>query len=245
VATSLLIAPDGKPGNGLDVDQDPATCAPAGSCSGGIDNSAAALGGLMNDGLNGAVEKGLVAYLMELDGVAPGATFELNLYAGQPEVDGCNPSVATCSYLVWPAMLDADTCEALTSFTNASLVGTTLKAGGPAYSFPLSLPIIGGANLDVIIEAVQLQGTLTLGPTGLPVSFDGVLAGAVRKDVLVAAIYQIPADALIMPPDQLVSLLGTLLTMDIDTDADGAVDAYSVGFLAKAKPATILGMTEP
>ena len=244
VATSLLIGPDGTPANGVDVDLDPATCAPAGSCSNGIDNAGAALGALMNDGLDGAVTSGEVAYLVEAvwEAGPPDGPFELNLYAGAPTVDGCTPASGGCAYEVWPGMIDADTCVPLTHFDNATWKDGVLTAGGPTFSFPLSLPILPGANLDVSIEAAQIVGKLATDPTGAPVSFDGVIGGAVRQDVLEAAIYQIPPDALILPPDQLVGLMKGLLTLDIDTDGDGVADAYSVGFKATAKPTTVVGV---
>ena len=244
VATSLQIGADGNPGSGLDVDGDSATCAPPSSCSAGIDNAAAPLGSLVNSGLDASMADGEVAYLVDLGGAAPGSSFELSLYGGEldPKNSGCSAKSGSCAYLVWPSMIDEDACAAVTSFDNATLDGTTLFAGGPTYTFPLSLPILPGANLDITIDQVQIEGTVTLESDGSPKSFAGIIAGAVRKDVLIDAIYQIPADVLVLPPAQLVVLLDALMSMDIDTDGDGAMDAYSVGLLAKGTTATITGV---
>lgn len=246
VASNLLIGADGHPTNGLDVDLDPLTCAPAGSCSAGIDNAAALLGTLINDNLGSAVQSGDVAYLMELDWPlgAPVGPFALSIYVGEPSVPGCAPGTGACSYLVYPTMVDTDTCSATTLFGNATYEKGMLAAGGPSYTFPLSLPIVDGANIEITMYAAALYGKLVTSAGGKPSTFAGVIGGAVRQDEFFAALYAIPPWLLILPADQLVGLVETLLTLDMDTDGDGAKDAYSVGFKVNAVAAPIVGVLE-
>ena len=59
------IGKGGKPGEGIDIDGDPKTCAPKSSCTGGIDNAVGALAGIANPQLKPAIETGSVMLVVE------------------------------------------------------------------------------------------------------------------------------------------------------------------------------------
>ena len=70
-ATQFELATDGFPGSGLDVDDDPDTCAPSGNCNGGVDNALAPLATLMNDPMYQSVVDGSLIYVADLSEATP------------------------------------------------------------------------------------------------------------------------------------------------------------------------------
>ena len=237
---TVLIGSGGKPGEGLDVDENPATCAPGG-CSAGIDNALSALGSFANPQLDKAVQSGSLALVLELKDFKQGPV-TLALYSAKldPKNATCKFLAETCAWKVDPKMLDAVTCKPLVGLAG-TLLGTQLKAGGKGTSFPFSIPLQGGAALKVTIYAARVHATVTL-TNGKVTALDGVLAGAVPKSELVAALDALPDDgSLPVSKDDLKGLLDALVQNDIDLDGDGKKDAASIGLKLKGIAGTLTG----
>ena len=227
--TALQIGANGKPGNGLDVDGNPATCSPPADCSAGIDNTLSAVSSLANPSLSDAVQKGSIVLLLEHAGLATdGTPYTINFFTASPVGGGCDIQTQPCAYNVSKSAFDLD-CNALVSFEGAKIVGTKLTAGGPGTTFPFELPI-SGLQLTVTIYNAKLEATVTVQGSEIP-SMTGLIAGAVRKDELKAAISALPEDQFPagFSKDTILSFLDLLVQNDIDTDGDGTMDAASIG----------------
>ena len=239
----LEIGTDGQVGSGLDVDNDPTTCSPAGSCGSGIDNALSMLGGFANEALQGAVEDGDVIFLFEhREFSATGEVYEVVFHIGEAADDQCDVQAATCPYLADPATFD-ESCAPLVSLDNATINGATLSGGGPGYSFPLVLPISDGVLLEVTLFATQVQAQVSF-EAGMPVSLDGILAGAISKAAMIEALDAVPADQLPLDKDLIIQMIQGLIQSDIDSDGDGAMDAASVGLPFTAISGTIVGLAQ-
>lgn len=240
---SVLIGNGGKPGEGLDLDNNTATCAPANNCSGGIDNALGALAGVANPQLDTAVAAGSLMLVLEYKDFKQGP-IQVALYQAElsPDNASCDHQKQTCAYLVSSSLLDPVTCAPVVSLPG-NLAGNALKAGGPGTNFPFSLPIQGGVNLDITIYGARLQGTVTL-TGGKVAAVDAILAGAVPKQDLLTAIDALPEEGLPLPKDSLKGLLDLLVVNDVDSNGDGTKDAASIALKLKGIPAVLAG-TKP
>jgi hypothetical protein len=237
ILTSVAIGTGGVPGQGLDVDLNPATCSPRG-CSGGIDNALSALAGLANEPLAEAVASGSFALLAELDSLVLNP-FRMAVYTGDAVDDTCEPSSGTCSYLVSPSSLDADTCLPIIALP-ATRAGSRVTANGPDTIFPLEVPF-GDATLTLTIFNVRFDGTVVV-TDGRLVSLQGILAGAVPKQSLIDAVNALPDDALPLEKSAIIQILNIVVTNDIDSNGDGVRDAASIGIVLAGRGATIAGL---
>jgi len=241
--SALAVGPDGKSGNGLDVDKNPATCSPKGQCASGIDNALSFLSGFAGTALQDAVDGGQVLLLYEhRDFVADGTPYVLACYVGALADPACPFQTSTCDYLVKQSSFAAD-CSPLIAMDNAKVVGTKLTAGGPGYDFPLLLPLSAGAILDVTLYFAQISATVTF-QAGAPASLQGILAGAVSKQGMIEAIDLVPEDQLPLDKETVKAMIDMMVTNDIDTDADGVADAASIGLPFSAISGTIVGTTK-
>jgi hypothetical protein len=122
------------------------------------------------------------------------------------------------------------------------LAGTLLKAGGPTTNFPFTLPI-QGLPLQVTIYGARIEATVALQGDQVT-AFEGILAGAVPKASLMAAIDGLPDTGLPAGLDKasIKSLLEVLVESDIDTNGDGVKDAASIALKIKGVPAAITGL---
>ena len=238
--TSLQIGAGGTPGEGLDVDADPKTCAPADSCTGGIDNSLSNMGALVNSALQKSVVSGSVDFVLEYRDLKQGAIV-LGLYTAK--VDAVNPTcdfqTQTCDYDVAKSLIDYTLCLPKVLF-NGKLAGDVIEAGGKGTNFPFSLPITG-AVLNIVIYNAVLHGTVTFDAGGKIATFDGVLGGAVPKATLLAAIDAVPDASLPLPKDTLKALIDGSVVNDIDSNGDGTLDAASIGLKLHGIQAVISG----
>ena len=239
--TYLQIGDGGKLGEGLDIDANPATCAPSGSCSGGINNALGALASFANKPLADAVTKGSVDFVLEYRDLKQGA-INLGLYTGKPieKVPPCDIQTQTCEYNVAASMVNYQKCLPLVLMPG-KLAGNVVQAGGKGTNFPFSLPIQAGVTLDIVIYGAQLSGTVTFDANNKIATFDGVLGGAVPKATLAAAIDALPDGSLPLPKDSLKSILDTAVDTDIDSNGDGTLDAASIGLKLHAIQAVIVG----
>ncbi len=237
---SLQIGISGEPGEGIDVDQNPATCAPPGSCSGGIDNTLSVIASFANQPLSDAVTNGQVLLVVEVGPLATNPV-EVAVYAARlaPSNSTCNFQNATCDYLIDPSFLDPVSCEPV-----ARLVGTRsgnrLVAGGPGTRLPFIIPF-GDASLEVVIANLRIEADLTL-QNGLAKAMTGILGGAVPKQNLLDGLATVPDDALPVPKDALITLVESLVENDIDSDANGSKDAASIGVKLIAIDGRLVGV---
>jgi hypothetical protein len=238
--TAVQIGNGGKTGEALDLDNNPATCAPSGSCSGGVDNALGLLASIANPPLGKAVEDGSLTLVLEYKDWKQGPVL-LAFYTATLDASSatCNPQTQTCAWQVAKSMISPTTCQPLVSLPG-TLTGNALNAGGKGSNFPLSLPLSGGAALNLTIYGARVQGTVAI-VNGQPAGFDGLLGGAVPKADLLAAIDGLPDAALPLPKDGVKALLDGAVQDDIDTNGDGKPDAASIGFKLKGIGATIAG----
>ena len=242
VFTTIAIGSGGRTGQALNLDNNATTCAPAGDCSGGIDNALGILATFANDPLAEALAGGSLSLLLDLDNIARNP-FQASLYTGDlatPDVP-CDPATETCAYTVSRGSFDA-TCtpQILLPATRA---GSLVFAGGPSSVFPLEVPFGDGATLTLTLFQVRFEGTLTLEGDRI-VSLEGVIGGAVRKTDLIAALNAIPPESLPLDPAAIISALNALVATDIDTNGDGTPDASSIGLRVSGRRASIVGTTE-
>ncbi len=237
--TSIQIGTGGSPGEGVDVDSDPATCAPNG-CIGGVDNTLSILSGFANAPLGDAVAAGEVSLVVEF-GPLTASPIEVAVYQASlaPTNLRCSVQTQTCDWLVAESFLDPTTCEPVARLT-ATLTGKRLVGGGPGTRLPFSIPF-NGAALDIVVANLRLEVDLTI-VAGLVTKMSGVLGGAVPKATLIEGLQGLPDDALPISKDAAVSLIESLVDNDIDTDQDGTKDAASIGIKLDAIDARLLGV---
>ena len=236
--TAITLGASGDPGEGVDVDQDPATCAPS-PCTGGVDNTLSIIAGLANPSLADAVARGEVQLVIEI-GDHAADPFEIAVYQARLAAPGCNVQTQTCSWLVDKAFLDAATCEPIAKLA-ATLDGTHLVAGGPGTRLPFEIPV-DGASLQVVVANLRLEAEVTL--VGDQVTaLRGVLGGAVPKQTLLDGLASLPEGALPISSETAIGLVDSLVQNDIDTDQDGVKDAASIGIKLQAIDAILVGVT--
>ncbi len=242
-AVVLEIGASGHPGDGLDLDDDSSTCAPSTDCSGGVDNELGLLAPFVNPGLQGAVQQGILTYVVEFeDFTVDGAPFRLHFLASDlaPSNAGCDFQKEECDYYpLWEA-LDAS-CNPIVSFDNAVVTDGRITAGGLGYTFALQASLIGGGHLEIAVLNARFDAEVTVSQAGAIRTMDGFLGGGVDKADLLAAVAQLPPD-LFYPMDlaQVLNLLDQLIVNDLDTDLDGAPDAASVAIRFRTIPADIV-----
>lgn len=243
--TSLTLGTDGNPPNGLDIDANPATCAPTNKCSQGVDNALSAFAGLVGSALQDAVDNGDIVLLMEhRDYNVTGDPYTLSVYIGQVVDPACDATTTTCSFTVSPDSFN-EQCQPLVQLDNATISGLTLRAGGPGYNFPFQFPISETAILEVTLYSAQIQGTLTFS-AGLPSVVNGVLGGAINKQQMLTAVQNLPPEVeLPLDKAMIIQMLNSMVKVDIDTDGDGLLDAASAGMPFVAYDALISGMATP
>jgi len=241
--TVLQMGTSGHPGQGLDLDDDPLTCAPSTDCSGGIDNELGILAPFVNSGLADSVDQGHLTYITEfVDFDKEGAPFSLNFVASYLSDTNpfCDFQYAECAYVVFQDALDVD-CNAIMAFDNATLDGTKLTAGGTNYTFGFQASLIGGAIMVISIANAQIEAKVQFTQGGSQIfSVQGFLGGAVDKAELLDTIGKLPDDVLPMDKEIVITMLDTLIVNDLDTDGDGTPDAASVAIRFDTIPANIV-----
>lgn len=257
------LSASGQPGHGLDVDENPATCAPAGDCGGGVDNQVATLH--VEGCRPQPIDPGGFDYLLDLlmvhgrppeswlleardltmsgnDSTAP---FALVMHHAQwyPSV-ACTGSASVlddervCDYLVDDEWLAWGTCSPFAAFENVEIQGGVLEGGDEATTILISYNL-GGATAGLAIHRARIQADVTVAGNELTVT-NGILAGVVC-------------------PRDLVSLLSTLVTsadpetcqmeqqmpdpdMEVGCSPGPGPDGISVAFRFEAYPASIVGL---
>ncbi|MCC6624430.1 MAG: hypothetical protein IT385_24480 [Deltaproteobacteria bacterium] len=240
---SLEVMSDGNPGSGLDLDDDPGTCAPEGNCAGGVDNALSVLAGIMNPGVSDSIEGGVVKWIVDLrDAKLDGSAFAFKVYDSglAPDSAGCDYQTATCSYDIAQLSFGPD-CEPYFILRNAKVEGDTLTAGGTGDLINMVLPLANGSLLGVTIAVARAEATITTDGQGNITGMNGIIAGAIPKSQLMQAVQELDPDALPIDKEDALQLLDLIVTNDIDLDGDGLDEAASVGMRIRTIPAIIWG----
>ncbi|GMV42420.1 MAG: hypothetical protein AMXMBFR64_41360 [Myxococcales bacterium] len=218
--TKFQIAPDGKKGNGLDVDGSAATCAPPLECEAGIDNAFGKVGGLANGFLEQSIDDGTTVLVVHVTPEGPGrAVWTLD----------CEDAGGTIRALP----LTWGDCGPKGAIPGATFDGKSLGAGdGGTFIIPLALL---GSVLRVPLADVEVSGTVD-GKLSL------VLAGALKQADLNAAIDSIPKETFGgLTHQQVKDLVANNYTVDLDMDGDGTKESISASFLVEGTPVTVVG----
>jgi hypothetical protein len=257
-ATTLHFGDGGQPGEGMDLDGNPATCSPSPGCSGGIDNELGTIAALVNPNIDNALADGVLAPLVEMQGFnTDGDPFSLAVIFGSqaPGVFGapaCDPQQQTCDYLVNLDSYGAD-CAPTFLVENVVVEGDQLVGGGPGTVLIMILPV-GGKPSYLHLVGGRIEVTLSFGPEGELLGMDGLVAGSVPKQSLLNTVATVDPEYLLGglpagtdPADataEIVALVDALVTEDIDLDLDGVPDAVSAGFRVKTIPGNVIGASE-
>jgi len=253
---SLEMGSGGYPGMALDLDGDPATCAPEGNCSGGMHNE---IGGLfeqitayvdVNEELQDSLESGAVILLADFEGLNfDGAPFTMRMFTGEtvlPQQE-CDWQVQTCSYMVSHDSFHPSTCESYMQFDNAMIVDGKLTAGGPGYNFYVESPLVDlGATLMLDCHMARVEGDVVVGEDGQVLAMQNLVFGAaVPMQSLFDSIGAMPVDEMPVSPELIENMLDMFLEEDIDIDGDGVNESVSFAVMHDAIPANLVGLTEP
>ena len=246
--TSVALGDGGYVGEALDVDKNPATCAPQDACSNGIDNAFSALAEVamavanvdINDEMAVNTKAGWIMLVVELRNVNQ-PDFSIALYQAKldPANKDCDFQNESCSFWALPEMLDDQSCQPK-ALLPAVLDGKTITAGGQGTELPFEIPFQGGVMLNLVLYDLTFEGTVDLSGDAV-VSFDGVLGAAIPKEDLEAAILSLPAGALggIEPADALPLLS---LALEYDMNVPGKGPASSIGLKFQGIGATMTGV---
>ncbi|MCA9516145.1 MAG: hypothetical protein KC635_14470, partial [Myxococcales bacterium] len=223
----------GGAGEGVDVDGDPATCEPSASCSGGVDNAFGTLGAVVNPSIQEAIDAGSLVLVLDLDALANGpATVAVHTGARAP---GC--AAEPCPYvLAATGFADPPLPTDPTCVPRFVLAGTwalpTLTAGGDDAVIPIELPLSAGASLSLTLRRAHLTGTVTVSG-GAAATFSGVLAGAIAKGEVLAAIDGLTSFPAGLTRDQVKGLVSALVATDIDADGNGVAESSSIALVVE------------
>ena len=239
---SLDLTADGFSGSGLDIDDDPATCAPENQCSGGVDNALAVLASLMNDALGESIGGGVVKWVVDLeDAKTDGSAFAFSIYdSGLIAADAnCDFENEKCSYDTAPLSFGPD-CVPYFRFEGVKIQGNKLTGGGQGQLISMVLPLASGSLLTLTIANAKVESTLTFDVGGKITSMNGVFGGAIPKSQLLAAIAGLSQDDLPIDRDTALQILDTIVVPDIDLDNDGNDEAASLAMRFRTIPAIIV-----
>lgn len=242
---SLLVMADGNPGSGLDIDDDPTTCAPATACGGGVDNELGLLASFVNPGIDDSITSGVVKWIVDLrEAKLDGSEFPIAIYDSGTVDDTCDFQSERCEYDVAALSFDAN-CEPYFHFDNARIEDGRLTAGGTGELINMVLPLQGGSLLGVTIAAARTEGTVTTDAEGKVIGINGIIAGAIPKSQLIEAVRNLDPESFSLPgltSEEAAALLDSLITADIDLDGDGLPEAASVAMRIQTIPASIVGL---
>lgn len=240
---SLELMSDGNAGSGLDVDGDPTTCAPEGSCAAGVDNELSMLASLMNPAMSSSITDGVVKWVADLSEVKlDGSPFGFSIYDSQlsaaSQIAHCDFQVDMCSYDTAPLSFGPD-CSPYFHLNGMRIAGNTMSGGGDGQLISMVLPLATGALISVTIANAQVEATLTFDAADHVTGMNGIVAGAIPKAQLMAAIAGLDQDDLPIDKEAALQLLDILVVPDIDLDGDGLEEAASLGMRFRTIPAII------
>ncbi|MFO0750213.1 MAG: hypothetical protein U1F43_31775 [Myxococcota bacterium] len=240
---SLELMSDGNAGSGLDVDGDPGTCAPADSCSAGVDNELSLLASLMNPAMSQSIGDGVVKWVADLsDMKTDGTPFGFSIYDSSLSFDsaaiGCDYQVDTCAYDTAPLSFGPD-CKPYFHLDGMRIANGTMSGGGDGQLISMVLPLATGALISVTIANAQVEASVTFDADNHITSMNGIVAGAIPKAQLLTAIEGLDQNDLPIDKEAAIQLLDLLVEPDIDLDGDGLDEAASLGMRFRTIPAII------
>ncbi|TNF26106.1 MAG: hypothetical protein EP329_21800 [Deltaproteobacteria bacterium] len=243
---TLAIGDGGYVGEGLDLDDDPSTCAPSATCDSGINNSLGIIASFANDSIADAVAGGDLSLIAMFSprGADPDQ-ITLSMFAAElsPTTPDCDPQTGTCDWLVKRDLLDPETCVPLVTMPG-TIDGNVLTAIGDA-ALPFEMRLSADAVIEITIGSLRVVGTVTRSG-GRITGMQGILAGAVPKEQLLVGIGLLPDDSLPPPLDKptVLGLVDALVTNDIDTTGNGSEDSASIGIKFTAIDGHIVGAAD-
>lgn len=255
---SLQFPHGAHPGSALDLDGDSDTCAPAGDCESGLNNSFGALLGQIEQFVDPDAEMaqvladGDLVLLADFKNVKlNGQPFTMTMFGGVPVAskDVCDWQTEVCDYLLDTAYFYSGGCQPLMEFDNATIVGSQFKAGGPGYSLLLPPGLVGSLE-DIFAGQLtcrdaQVAGNITLAQGKLAGLQNAVVGCAIEKAELLAMVDAMPDDVgLPVSKDMVKNLLDMFIANDIDTDGDGAFDSASWAIQHTAIAGQVVGVIE-
>ena len=238
-------AADGFKGSALDVDGDPLTCAPAGKCSDGVDNSLAVLAPLLNPAVSQSLGEGTLKYVVDLSGVdLDGGLFPFAVYdaefSEESVISMCAFQTETCSYTVTDFSFDPF-CKPYFGLDNATIIGSKLTAGGPGTIMTIALALSSNTLIPITLVHARLEGDVTLNQAGDKVlALTGIVSGATPKQQLIQTVQALDPSTLPVDKALAIQILNDLVVNDIDLDGDGILDAASLGIRFDTIGATIV-----
>jgi hypothetical protein len=248
---ALELGNGGYEGQGLDVDGDAATCAPADDCGDGVDNQLGVLGALVNGSLVDSLDSGVIMLVLEFEEFAVngyGNPFTLKMFTASLDATDmdCDFQKEECVFNVRADSFD-ESCNPLMTFDNATITADgALLAGGPSSKFDLSIPLFG-LTVKVPVYAARLEAQATV-EKGIVYGMEGLIGGAVPKTELLAAIETIPDkefEAAGYSKSFIVSTADSIIEDDIDSDGDGTSDGASIGIRFRTIPGKLAGFEIP
>ena len=229
----LTVATDGNAGSGLDVDENPTTCAPAGNCSGGVDNALSVIASLLNPGLGETIDNGIVQYVADFSQLDmtgqpfPFSVLETELSEASAAA-GCDFQSEVCDYITSQYSY-GPSCKAYFGLEDATWSDGTFNAGGLGYVMTIALRLSGNIFIPITLVNARVKGQITLDSTSTNVtSAVGIFAGATPKQQLIDSITNLDFDDLPIDKDTALSLLDLLVVNDIDLDGNGQPDGASI-----------------
>ena len=240
----LLVSSDGKAGSGLDVDEDPTTCAPADNCSGGVDNALGVLAALLNPGLQETIESGTVLYVADFSALDttgqpfPFSVLETDLTEAA-EAASCDFQSTECDYEASQYSY-GPSCTAYFGLPNATWNTGTFEAGGIGHIMTIALRLSGNTFIPITLVNAKVEGQVILDEaTGNINGAVGIFAGATPKQQLVESITSLNFDTLPIDKDTALSLLELLVVNDVDLDGNGEADGASIAIRFVGIPANL------
>jgi len=256
--TGLAFGKGGHPGEAMDLDDDPDTCAPADDCEQGLNNQFWALINQLtafvdtNSELNEIIENGELVLLLDAGNWNwDGVPFELNVYFGALDPDGgeCDWQTENCGYLVNAESFKPGSCKGFISFSDAVVADGKLTAGKEGnVTFAVSLPF-SGDELTVPLDGylARLEADVIADEDEVWLE-NGLFGWALDLPKLLMELEKAMCDNDLDLPiscDMMKPLLQPYYgKVDIDTDGDGEADATSVGMKFQTIPGTITGVYE-
>ncbi len=242
---SLEVAADGNAGSGLDIDDDPSTCAPESlGCGGGVDNALAPLAAVMNPGISDSIELGAVKWVIDLRNQrVDGQPFDIEVYDSMAQLDAfgnpCDYQADTCEYEVAQNSFDP-ACHAYFRLENVRVTGGKITGGGNDQLIRMVLPLKGGSVLGITIASARFEGEVALDAQGKIKSMNAIVGGAIPKTQLLQAINDLEPSALPVDKATATMLINEIIVNDTDLDFDGLDEAASVAMRIRTIKAVIV-----
>jgi hypothetical protein len=133
----------------------------------------------------------------------------------------------------------------MASFDNAVIMDGILHVGGSNYQLMVDFPtLLPTPPFDLAIEMAQIVGDVAVDEEGHMSVANGMIGGAVKKQVVLDCVEALPEESLPVSSEMLKNLYDILLVNDIDSDGDGELDAVSVGMKFTSFEGVIVGLAD-